>query len=182
MNRPSLFTYLIGNILCAPLLVLGSGYVLWQWWNGVLTGVAAMIALVVMVKAITASDTIAAYHDWKRRWNAMEGRAPAPPLLRRIGAVRGMRPLLLVIFWGVAAHLHATYPGDPDIQLGAAVALLALSAAIVGMAVGAAYRSLRRPKRLAPVKLCQRRARRAATRERATRALPDYCKKLLQSP
>jgi membrane protein YdbS with pleckstrin-like domain len=182
MNRPSLFTYAIGNPLSALVLGGASVLLLWRWWHGTVANLAAIIAAVVLWSTLQAVDRLFRYQSWKRQWDAMAGIPPRRSLIGRVARLPGVRWLLLLGIWFAMANYARQHPEDDVIALPVLVGLPALMVLVV------LYRLIRWQRRrtarrrvLAPVALVLKRPRGSPTREAATQALPDYCKPLVKS-
>jgi hypothetical protein len=182
MNRPSRFSYAIGN----PVSVLGilgfGGFLLYRWWTGQAPGMAAVFAFVMISSAVTASDRIGQYAAWKRQWDALGG-VSTPTLRQRIAAVPGLRAVVLLGVWLGIVYYGSVGTHDAWGRIGILIGVLGVPAVLAVAAVArlVGWVRSRRRRRLMPVAICLRRPRRAVTPAQAKAAVPDYCRALLRA-
>ena len=73
MNKPSPFTYFIGNpisLICAWLLTAALAY---QWYANGGPGILPIITGLAAISASNAYQRIDKYRLWQREWEAMNG-------------------------------------------------------------------------------------------------------------
>jgi hypothetical protein len=174
MKRPGPLVWLFGNPLTVIALVIAAMYFIYQWWSNQGSPVAALIAFLVAGYSAGASDQILKYQQWKREWDAMEGRASGPGIARFYPALRIVFGLSV---WCVFAFFALQPSNDPAMHVASGLFWIATLIMIGGGIV----RQFRRRKpakqtvRDVPVTLCVPVSRNSPTVAQAFAALPDYC-------
>ncbi len=112
MSRPSLLTYLIGNVAS---LVAVFGLMVWsihaafvgqvEWW-------VALVAIIATGMSVNAGNRITEYQNWKHDWDAMSG---APP--KRSPRIPGLKQIVGVAILCVGAWGAVTYGGQPGMEI-----------------------------------------------------------------
>lgn len=185
MNRPGLLNFIIGHPIIVLALWLITAYFGYAWYIGNTPVVPMIVAGLVAISAANANSRVQAYRDWKREWDAMEGRPPTQPLGMRLFRSRGLGIALAVAIWCVFAYGALTAPHQPG-SVFAVGAFWIVTALMVGNVI---YRLFRRsPKPIAgssdardvPVTQCLKASSGSADLERAFAALPEYCLPLLE--
>lgn len=179
MNRPSLLTYAVGNMLVASAIVLLGIAALYLCWSGELSWLVGLAALCVVRWSLDANRTISDYRNWKRAWDGAGGQS-APPAWHR-PFFRGTATVALI---GVAYYYLYLHRNDPLHQLGMAT----LTAALIAMLIyaGVSGRRKRRAKEAsatdAVVSICvERPLMPALPLLSAYRALPPHCMRALNA-
>jgi hypothetical protein len=181
MKRPSGFTYVVGNPVSVIALALGAAYLAYQWWNGGSPAIA-LAAFIAAAYAMGANSRLQKYNDWKREWEAMEGKRPSQRTARRVLNSVAVRVAIGLPLWCAFAYLALTSGNDPTMRAARALFLLAT----LVMAVGFAYRLMRRRRpranasRDVPVTLCVAPPRQSPDLAQAYAALPVYCRAILR--
>lgn len=185
MNRPGLLNFIIGHPVVVLALWLLTAYFGYEWYVGNTPVVPMILAGLVAISAANANSRVQAYRDWKREWDAMEGRPPSQPLGLTLLRSRTLRIVLGIAIWCLFACGALTAPHQP----GAALAVGAFWLATALMVGNGLYRFVRRrPKAAAvasdvrdvPVTQCLKASSGSADLDRAFAALPEYCLPLLE--
>jgi hypothetical protein len=204
MNQPSILTRLMASRFVALLLLLACGAVILEcvadgasWWLG-------FIALLTALQTLSAVSQVRRYKQWAAKWQAMAEPVGAPrrippnqleEVVRQNPASTAKEPRrgrLRIIVAALLALAIPVYVGDGSDRVSSALACLWLAACLY-----LAFRLLRRvmrrgakrhEPRTAPgmrevenpfVTWVTDRASSSPSRAEATRALPDYCARLL---
>jgi hypothetical protein len=204
MKRPSALTRLMGAPLIALVLLLASGAVFVGWLAGGAPWWLGFIALFMALQTLSAVGQVSRYKAWSAKWQAMGEPVGAP---RRIPPNRGeevvrqtpasspkepRRGRLRLIVAALLALAIPIYAGNGSDTVSPALTCLWLAACLY-----LAFRLLRRLMRRSPKRHDQEAAPRtreaesafvtwvmnrpssSPSRAEATRALPDYCLRLL---
>lgn len=176
MKRPSVITYLFGNLVSVLALAGAAIYFIYQWWTNHGSATAAVVALLVASYATSNSERLQKYYQWKREWDAMEGRAPGAGFAR-LYAHPAFRLLIGGPIWCAFAYFAIQPAKDPAMQVAAGLFWFATLIMIVGwIAILLRRRKSRRPKfRDVPVTLCVSVPRQSPALAQAFAALPAYC-------
>jgi hypothetical protein len=185
MNRPSPFTYLIGN----PISLIGAwlltAFLAYQWYANGGPGILPIITGIAAISASNAYARIDKYRLWKREWEAMNGVATTGTITGDLMQKPAFRFVIGGAIWCVFAYGALTIGNRPG---GQAAAGLFWIATLV-MIAGGLYRLFRRkraaaPKQAAirdvPVTQCLRAPMLGPDLRQAYAALPEYCVPLLQ--
>lgn len=167
MKPPNLFQWLIGNAVVSIVLMLGGLYVIYAWFTGSASGVAALIAVVLGAMAARASERVNAYSAWKREWNGTGSRRGFPSV-----PAGGIRTALGLVAWAMFAMLAASGAKD-DSAMQFAIGLFWIVSAM--MAATLLWRALKkrsgRRSRMTPVAVSLARPLRSASIEDAVREI-----------
>ncbi len=182
MKRPAFSAYLFGNPISILALIAVTAALTYFWWTAQGSGFLALIAGLGLAYGFKANDELEKYGQWKREWQAMEGKSAR-------GIPGGLRIALRVIgavvaFCFIVVVLVDT-PDTLDMQVAKGLVVLALLIGIGGWIYrGAkALRARRRQRdsfRDVPVAVCIPAPRQATTLTGAYAAVPAYCAALLQ--
>jgi hypothetical protein len=181
VSRPSLLTYLFGNMLSVGALGLATIFLVYQAWTGGTSWFVPIVAIVVTAYAGGCNGRIEKYRLWKREWDAMGGETPAGLKLPRIP---GLKYVVGFVLWAIFA---AGIPGlAKQPGMGIPVALFWLGSFLMfGTAIYRAVKS-RRPqartsaKHDAMVSVSLPVPRQSPELRTAHAALPEYCRPLFQ--
>ncbi len=204
MNRPSIFTRLMGGRLVALVLLLASGAVILGWFADDAPWWFGTIALLTAMQTLAAVGQVRRYKDWSAKWQAMAepvGAArPVPPnddkrAVRQNPASTAREPRrgrLRVMVAALLALLIPVYVADASDTVSSALTCLWLAACLYlgfRLLAGLMRRGDRKrheqkaaPKQEAEnpfVTLVMDRPSSSSSRAEAPRALPDYCARLL---
>ncbi|TAL32256.1 MAG: hypothetical protein EPN98_13985 [Phenylobacterium sp.] len=179
MSRPSLLTYLVGNIaslVAVFCLMLWSIYAAFTgqvgWW-------IALAAIVVTSMSVNAGNRLTEYRNWKRDWDAMSGASPRQQL--RIPAWRQMLGATIL---GVGAWGALKYGAQPGMEIPALLFWIGLALLLGRWVFMAAWRKRANAKavaaRDAPVTVVLPIPRQSPDAVAAIAALPWYCERLLK--
>ena len=189
MNRPRLFTYLIGNPLSCVAILGGCGYLAYHWWmnQDTVSGFVPLLALFIGSTAIKANGEIKAYANWKREWDAMAGIGPQPSLVHN----RFVRPVFTFAIWLGFAYWLTTNASAKDEELfqDLAFIFLVLNLVIVLAIIFRVGRWIFRRSRVARVTTerdyvvtgCLPVPKRSPRVIDILPSLPPYCQRLLES-
>ncbi len=177
MNRPSFFTYAIGNGLSFIAVSIGLLIFGIQFFTTGQGGVIALVFLVAGSASYKAHERIRAYNDWQREWAAMNGQTP-----RQFSWPGGgtLRTTLGIIIWVVFGFMALGASGTPGLEIPLAMFWLGTA-----LGVGAAiWRLIRRgkppPRKGAEiVSHCLNRPGQSVSLNQAYDALPDYCRRIM---
>lgn len=177
MNRPSFFTYAIGNAL--SFLAMSIGLVVFgiQFFTTGQGGVIALVFLIAGSASYKANERIRAYNDWQREWAAMNGETPRQFSLPGLGK---LRTVVGVIIWIVFAFMALGASGTPGLEI--PLAMFWTGTALgVGVAIWRLFkRGKPAPRRGAEfVSHCLNRPGQSASLNQAYNALPDYCRRIM---
>jgi hypothetical protein len=185
MNRPSPFTYLIGN----PITLIGAwlltAFLAYQWYANGGPGILPIITGIAAISASNAYARIDKYRLWKREWEAMNGVATTGTMTGDLMRTTGFRVVIGGAIWCLFAYGALTIGKQPGGQTAAGLFWIAT----LVMIVGGLYRLIRRkraaaPKQSAirdvPVTQCLRAPMQAPDLRQAYAALPEYCAPLFQ--
>jgi len=185
MNRPSPFTFLLGNPVSLLAFWLLTAFLAYQWYAN---GASGLLPIIVGIGALSASNAyrrVEAYRLWKREWDAMDGKPASKPWLT--GVLRGTMMKIIVGggIWCAFAYAALKASNQPGMQIVAGMFWLG-TLLLVG---GGIYRLVRRGSptkakaeamRDVPVTQCLRTPTQSPDLEHAFAALPDYCVPLLE--
>jgi hypothetical protein len=193
MNRPSLFSFAIGNLLSVPAILAVTALACYRWCTQQqhhehMSWLVPTAALMASKASLVARGRIADYRRWSRAWDRMSGAGG-----NRTGArsrPRVVRALLAWVAWvGLGAWLcqpHPEFVGTPVRGLYAAT-FGALTLWGVSVPVIATARWLRR--RVGAIRAPRTRdhvvaialpvPRSSPTVAAAAAAVPDYCHRLM---
>jgi hypothetical protein len=179
MKRPGPHVFLFGNPVSVIVLCIAAVYCGYEWWNGQIAPLVAIIVILAASYATNANGQYERYRVWKREWDIMEGRAPtrnASRLYARGGPLRIAVGLLVWAAWG---YFAITDRDQPKIL----VALFWLTTLGMVIATIRHFMREREPRRQAhkdmPVSLCMHPLSRSPSVSDAYVALPSYCLILL---
>ena len=192
MNRPSLFSFAIGNLLSVPAILGATALACCRWHTQQqhhehISWLVPTAALMLSKASLLARGRIAAYKRWNRAWDAMSGTGGNRVARSR---TRVGRALLAWLAWlGLGVWLlnpHPQFAGTPVRGLYAA-AFSALTLWGVSVPVLGAARWLRR--RVGAIRVRRPRdhvvaialpvPRRSPTVADAVAMLPPYCRALM---
>lgn len=183
MRRPGALVFLFGNPLIAFALLCAACYCGYAWWTGQMQTLPALVVVLAACYAFRASDQYQSYRQWKREWDAMEGRAPSQRLVRTFRRGGPLHIFVGICAWCVCAVLILGKQNQPFWQVPAASFWLATAL----MILVAIYRAVRRsrarraPKiRDVPVSVCLSVPHRSTAAEKAFSDLPEYCREVLR--
>jgi hypothetical protein len=187
MKRPSIFVYLLGNLLSAVLVLPFGALLVYQWYIGKAPLMIALVSAFCIFIVINARLKLLSYQDWKRKWNAMGEVSGAVP------AVSGITPLRMAI--GLIAYivLVGIVASDGTRSPQSQFAIAGMVLAFIPMFVYVLYRfwryyvprtdsrQSRLPKKV-PVSVCLSVPRQSPSRQQTSQHLPEYCSRLLSLP
>jgi hypothetical protein len=187
MNRPSAFTYLIGN----PISLIGAwlltAFLAYQWYAN---GGPVILPIITGLAALSASNAYARidkYRLWKREWDAMNGVVTTGTMTGDLMQTKGFRFIVGGAIWCVFAYFALTIGYQPGSQWAAGLFWLGT----LVMVVGNIYNFFKRkraasPKQAAirdvPVTQCLRVPAQSPTLQQGYASLPEYCAPLFQRP
>ena len=174
-------TYALGNAVSVALLCALTCYLGYGWWTGSISGVFTVIVALVTLSAMNANGRLNRYSQWKREWDAMEGRTPSGRGFALSG--RWVRLLIGVPTWFAFASLALAVSNDPVGRIGADLFWLATA---VGVGGGIIQWLRSRTAKLrpmsskdVPVSLCVKTPNASPDLAQAYRSLPPYCRSLI---
>ena len=99
MNKPKVFTYLIGNPLSVLALLGLSGYLVYLWfgYNGNASVLFLIAPAAITSAALKASSQLITYRNWSREWEQLSGDKSAARVY-----LKGLEPWRIKILIGVA--------------------------------------------------------------------------------
>lgn len=169
MKAPSPIQYLLGNAVSLTVLVLGSIYMSYRWYQGDVSGWAAIIVIIITSTAAKANEAVVRHNAWKREWNQFGG----PSAGWRMPRIPGLRLAFGIAAWTLLAVL-ALDVWDEDGMQWVAVAFWTISALTV--VFGIAHRLRRAAAGSSTiVRVCLQTPAQSPNLKRAYAALPDYC-------
>jgi hypothetical protein len=184
MNRPSPFTYLIGN----PLSLIGAwlltAFLSYQWYANGGPGILPIITGIAAISASNAYARIDKYRLWKREWDAMNGVVTTGTVTGDLMQTTGFRVVVGGAIWCVFAYGALTIGNQPGGQIAAGLFWIGT----LVMMGGGLYRLARRNKAKAPkaqqirdvpVTLCVK-PQQSPSVSQAFAALPEYCAPLFE--
>jgi uncharacterized membrane protein YedE/YeeE len=175
---------LFGNPLSLLVAAGGAIYFAYQWWTGRTSLTVVVIAVLAAGYAMGAGERLQKYHEWKREWEAMEGKAPGHRYRWLRTPMRGLHIVLGLGAWAGTAYFLLTHADQPRMALPAGL----FGIATLVMIFAAVYRLVQRwrarpkPYREVPVTLCVRLPRRSPTVAEALDALPEHCFRIFHKP
>ena len=180
MNRPSPFTYLIGN----PISLIGAWLITamlaYQWYAKGGPGILPIITGIAALSASNAYSRIDKYRLWKREWEAMNGVATTGTVTGDLMRTSGFKIIAGSVIWCAFAYGALTIGKEPGGQAAAGLFWIGTLVLIVGWL----YRRGRRktattPKEAAirdvPVIQCLRVPMQSPALQQTYAALPEYC-------
>jgi len=185
MNRPSAFTYFIGNPISLIAVWLLTAFLAYQWYANGGPGILPIITGIAAISASNAYQRIDKYRLWKREWEAMNGVATTGTMTGDIMRTTGFRVIVGGAIWCAFAYGALTIGNQPGGQVAAGL----FWAATLVMIVGGLYRLVRRNRAAAPkqaeirdvpVTQCLRSPMQSSDLRQAYAALPEYCTSLFQ--
>jgi hypothetical protein len=182
MRRPGPLVFLFGNPLSAFALLCAACYCGYAWWTGQMQTLPALVVVLAACYAFRASDQYRSYRDWKREWDAMEGRVPSQRLARVFRRGGPLHIIAALCAWAVCAVLILAKQDQPFWRLPVATFWLATALMIVVAIYRAVKRSrARRAPKIedVPVTVCLRVPRRSPAAEKSFAMLPAYCVALI---
>lgn len=180
MRKPRTLTYLFGNPITVLAAIGATAFLGYRAWNGELAALPAVIAFLVACQSMRSTDQLQKYNEWKREWEAMEGKLPnarGP----RFALTPAIRFAIAIAAWCVGAYGMFTVPLGDDLMAKLAMASFWLgSLLMVGVLI---YRAL--PKRTRAttvakspdpiVSVCLAPPKSSPSIPDAFRQLPTYC-------
>jgi len=205
MNRPGALTRLMGYPPMSIVLLLVSGFLLFDWWFvGHAQWLLALIAAGVTLRTLGSIGSMLRYKAWLRQWQAMgEFDDDAPPQVKRRGwKLPALAVLMLLtvplanvpqVHRIVAGYFEGLQYRDQALAVWQSVCLFAglyLFLYVVFVLVRGTWRGMSRTARgiktrrqekaeAAPVALLLGRASSSPSRAAAEKNLQDYCLKLM---
>lgn len=185
MNRPSAFTYFIGNPISLIGVWLLTAVLAYQWYANGGPGILPIITGIAAISASNAYQRIDKYRLWKREWEAMNGVATTGTMTGDLMRTTGFRVIVGGAIWCAFAYGALTIGNQPGGQVAAGLFWIGT----LVMIVGGLYRLVRRnraptPKQAAirdvPVTLCLKPAQQSPNLNQAFAALPEYCLPLFE--
>jgi len=182
VNRPSLFTYIIGSPISLLAVWLLTAFLAYQWYANGGPGVLPIITGITAIAASNAYQRIDSYRLWKREWDAMNGVTATGTVTGDLMRKAGFRLLVGGAIWCAFAYAALTV-GTPT---GRAVAGLFWIGTLLLIATGI-YRLIRRvlPARSkannvrdVPVTQCLKAPTQSPSVQQTLTELPDYCRPL----
>jgi hypothetical protein len=182
MTRPSIITYAFGNALSVTVLFAATCYLGYQWYTGAASSFFAVAVALATASAMNANSRLAKYRDWKREWDAMDGRPAAGG--RFAMSSRTLRVLMAIPVWCLFAYLVLNNGASPLDHVATGLFWLMTAVIVVGSIVQwwrSRWARIRpRVSKDVPVTLCVKSAGQSGNLADAYRALPDYCASLLR--
>ncbi len=187
MNRPSAFTYFIGNPISLIGVWLLTAFLAYQWYANGGPGILPIITGIAAISASNAYQRIDKYRLWKREWEAMNGVATTGTMTGDLMRTTAFRVVVGGAIWCAFAYGALTIGNQPG---GKAAAGLFWLGTLV-LIVGGLYRLVRRnraaaPKQAAirdvPVTQCLRAPMQSPSLQQAFASLPEYCRPLFEQP
>jgi hypothetical protein len=184
VNRPSPFTYFIGNPLSLIGVWLLTAVLAYQWYANGGPGILPIITGIAGISAANAYQRIDKYRLWKREWEAMDG-------VRTTGTITGdlmqntaFRVVVGGTIWCLFGYGVLTLGNQPGAQIAAASFWLGTLVMIGGLLYRLARRNKAAPKaqkiRDVPVTQCLRVPMQSPNLQQSYTSLPEYCAPLLQ--
>lgn len=184
MNRPSAFTYLIGNPLSLIALWLLAAFAGYRWYTGDAGIIWPVIATLAAISAWNANGRLNKYRLWKREWEAMNGVVTTGTIIGDLIQRPAVRAVIGGATWLAMAYGALTLANQPGMKV--ATGLFWLGSLFLICAI--AYRSMKRRRTRAettrqvgdvPVTVCLTPPRLSPSSQQAMSLIPDYCKRLL---
>ena len=183
MNRPSLFTYLIGNPLSLLALWLVTAYLAYQWYGAQVPVIFPIMTGIAAIAASNAYQRLDKYRLWKREWETMNG-GPSSHSRASIMRKPGVRIVLGLAIWCAMAYGALTLGNQPGTQVAAGLFWVATLVLIVGSLYRLARRKRATPKqaeiRDVPVTVCLKTPQQSPSLNQAFASLPEYCVPLFE--
>lgn len=185
MNRPSPFTYLVGNPISLIGVWLFTAFLAYQWYANGGPGLLPIITGIAAISASNAYQRLDKYRLWKREWEAMNGVVTTGTLTGDFMRTTGFKVVVGGAIWCAFAYGALTIGKQPG---GQAVAGLFWIGTLL-LAGSAVYRLIRRnrpasPKaqeiRDIPVTQCLRAPSQSPNLQQAFASLPEYCLPLFE--
>jgi len=186
MNRPSAFTYLIGNPLSLIALWLLAALAGYRWYAGDAEIIWPVIAALAAISAANANGRLNKYRLWKRDWEAMNGVVTTGTI---IGDLM-LRPVFRVVaggaIWLAMAYGALTLASQPGMKVATALFWLGTLLLVCAGAFRWArlrWTGARQTRRVGDVlvAVCVAIPRQSPTTKQAFGQLPDYCFQLYQA-
>jgi hypothetical protein len=180
MKRPAPYIYLVGNPASMLAIALLAIYLVYEWWIGVASPVAAIVAFALAASAFKANDRLEHYQEWKREWQVMNGEIPAAG--RLLVPARTVRVVLGGIGWCVMAAFSLNPGTQPELQI-ASVMFWILTLVLIANAIYRWFKQRRgaRPTRDEPIAICLSVPRQSPALRQAYAELPAYCVALFRA-
>jgi hypothetical protein len=186
MKKPGPFVYLFGNPVALLAAFAATAFFGYRWWSEDASLLPAVVAFLVFCQTMNATGHLQKYNEWKREWDAMEGKPSAGVSRFRIAWTPATRFLVGVPAWAIGAYAMLTVPMGDDLPARLAKASFWLGTAL--MVVVLIYRALPRRKRAvkaAPAKypdvtVCVPVPRSSPSLRDVLAQLPDCCRELLK--
>ena len=186
MRKPGPATYLFGNPATVLAAVGATAFFGYQWWSNDSSPLPAIVAFLIACQSMRSSDQLQKYNEWKREWDALEGRA-SPARGGSFTLTPALRFAIALPAWGIGVYMALTIGDDPMGKLGALLFWLA-SAVAVCVLLFRLVRPLwqkRQPKKAVNardpvVSICVKPPQASPALPDAYRQLPAYCRALFR--
>jgi len=194
MNRPSLVSFAIGNLLSVPAILAVTGFACYRWGTQQRHGeyiswLVPAAALMASKASLAARGRLAEYRRWSRAWDAMSGAGGN----RATGRARS-HPRRTVLAWAAWVGLglwlcnpHPQFAGTPVRGIYAtafsALTLWGVLVPVIGTArwIRRRVRAISVPRKRDPVvAIALPVPRSSPTVATAAAAVPDYCHRLMK--
>lgn len=183
MRKPGPATFLFGNPATVLAAIGATAFFGYQWWSNGVSPLPAIIAFLAACQSMRSTDQLQKYNEWKREWEAMEGKATASN-----GAPFTLTPIVRFAIglplWCLGAYATSTVGDAPSAKVGAG--LFWLGSLLMGAVL--TYRALaRKPQTVAVAKpsdpcvsVCLSPPQFSPSLAEARASIPSYCKALIQ--
>ena len=183
MKRPGPLAYLFGNPLTLLASLGATAFFGYEWWSANASPLPAIIAFLIFCQTMRATDQLQKYNDWKREWEAVEGK----PRTATTG-LNMKSPLVRILIgvpaWAVGLYLVTTLGDDAPSQIAKACFWLGTALGIGGLI----YRNLPRRRQAAStatktypdVSVCLAVPHASPSVAEARALTPGYCQTLMR--
>lgn len=187
MNRPSAFTYLVGNPLSCLALLCLAGAMVYQWWinQETTSWFILIIAFVIASTAMKANTQIANYKAWKQEYDDIATGGDSSLAGARRNAF--LRRFAAVIIWLALAYwlgLNAKAADKISSYGNIALVFLILTTAVLLKIIFSVWSARhKKPKQTTSdhvVTLCLPIPKESPTMQEVFPILPAYCQRLFR--